>query len=102
MNYNFLRTDSSIILKWPDSKDKLTVLVGNRVGETLESTPIDEWHLGLSGDYPVDTGIRGISLNALKANIWLIGPSICRSKGWPFKPDQEVINEIRLKDHRTT
>ena len=91
-------TDSTTVLQWLKSTEKLPVFVANRVGEILESTTIDEWHHVLSGDNPADTGTRGISSEALKDSSWVIGPSILRTTDWPFIPDERVINKIRLED----
>ena len=96
-NHVYLWPDSTTVLKWLNSTDKLPVLVANRVGEILESTTIDEWHHVLSGDNPADTGTRGISSEALKDSSWVFGPSILRTPDWPFIPDERVINKIRLK-----
>ena len=51
----------------------------------------------LSGDNPADTGIRGISSEALKESSSVNGPSTLRTTDWPFKPDTRVIDKIRLK-----
>ena len=71
--------DSTTVLRWLISSDKLPVFIANRVGEMLELTYIDEWHHVLSGDNPADTGTRGISSEALKDSSWVIGPSILRT-----------------------
>ena len=97
INHVFMWTDSTTVLQWLNSTEKLPVFVANRVGEILESTTIDEWHHVLSGDNPADTGTRGISSEALKDSSWVIGPSILRTTDWPFIPDERVINKIRLK-----
>ena len=97
INHVFMWTDSTTVLQWLNSTEKLPVFVANRVGEILESTTIDEWHHVLSGDNPADTGTRVISLEALKDSSWVIGPSILRTTDWPFIPDERVINKIRLK-----
>ena len=90
-------TDSTTVLQWLNSCNKLPVFVGNRIGETLESTTTDQWHHILSGDNPTDTGTRGISSEALKESSWVNGPSILRTTDWPYKPDTRVIDKIRLK-----
>ena len=97
INHVFMWTDSTTVLQWLNSTEKLPVFVANRVGEILESTTIDEWHHVLSGDNPADTGTRGISSEALKDSSWVIGPSILRTTDWSFIPDERVINKIRLK-----
>ena len=62
----FMWTDSTTVLQWLNSCNKLPVFVGNRTGESLESTTTDQWHHIFSGDNPADTGTRGISSEALK------------------------------------
>ena len=93
----FMWTDSTTVLQWLNSCNKLPVFVGNRTGEILESTTTDQWHHILSGDNPADTGTRGISSEALKESSWVNGPSILRTTEWPYKPDTRVIDKIRLK-----
>ena len=61
INHVYMWTDSTTLLQWLNSTEKIPVFVANRVGEILESTTIDEWHHILSGDNPADTGTRGIS-----------------------------------------
>ena len=97
INHVYMWTDSTTVLQWLNSTEKLPVFVANRVDEILESTTIDEWHHVLSGNNPADTGTRGIYSEALKDSSWVIGPSILRTTDWPFIPDERVINEIRLK-----
>ena len=90
INHVYMWTDSTTVLQWLNSTEKLPVFVANRVGEILESTTIDEWHHVLIGDNPADTGTREISLEALKDSSWVIGPSILRTTDWPFLPDERV------------
>ena len=97
INQVHMCTDSTTVLKWLNSSDKLPVFVANRVGEILESTSIDEWHNVLSGDNPADSGTRVISSEALKDSSWVTGPSILRTTDWLFIPDERAINKIRLK-----
>ena len=97
INHVYMWTDSTTVLQWLNSTEKLPVFVANRVGEILESTTIDEWHHVLSGDNPTDTGTWGISSEALKDSSWVTEPSILRTTDWPFIPDERVINKIRLK-----
>ena len=94
----FMWTDSTTVLQWLHSCSKLSVFVGNRTGEILESTTTDQWHHILSGNNPADTGTRGISSEALKESSWVNGPSVLRTTDWPFKPDTRVIDKIRLCD----
>ena len=92
INHVYMWTDSTTVLQWLNSTEKLPVFVANRVGKILESTTIDEWHHVLSGDNPADTGTRGISSEALKDSSRVIGPSILRTTDWSFIPDERVIN----------
>ena len=93
----FMWTDSTTVLQWLNSCNKLPVFVGNRTGEILESTTTDKWHHILSGDNLADTGIREISSEDLKESSRVNGPSILRTTDWPFKPNTRVIDKIRLK-----
>ena len=97
MNHVYMWRDSTTVLQWLNSTEKLPVFVANRVGEILEMTTIDEWNHVLSGVNAADTGTRGISLEALKNSSWVIGPSILRTTDLPFIPDERVINKFRLK-----
>ena len=97
INHVYMWTDSTTVLQWLNSTEKLSVFVANRVGEILESTTIDEWYHVLSGNNPADTGTRGVSSEALKDSSWVIGPSILKTTDWPFITDERVINKIRLK-----
>ena len=44
-NNIFMWTISTTVTQWPNFKDKWPVFVGKRVGELLESTTLDEWHV---------------------------------------------------------
>ena len=89
-------TDSTAVLQWLNSTEKLPVFVANRVEEILESTPIDEWHHVPSGDNRADTGTRGISSETLEIAAGLLVRALSRlliSRLYPTF----VINKIRLK-----
>ena len=60
INHVYTWTDSTTVLEWQNSTEKLPVFIDNRVGEILESTTIVEWHHVLSGNNPADTGTREI------------------------------------------
>ena len=72
------------------------MFVANRVAEILESTSIDQWFHVLSGDNPADTGTRGITADSLKQSSWVNGPSFLKTSDWPFNPNREVTDKIRL------
>ena len=67
----FMWTDSTTVLQWLNSCNKLPVFVSKCTGEILESTTTDQWHHILSGDNPADTGTRRISSEALKESSWV-------------------------------
>ena len=92
----FMWTDSTTVLQWLNSTSKQPVFVANRVAEILESTSIDQWFHVLSGDNPADTGTRGITADFLKQSSWVNGPSFLKTSDWPFNPNTEVNDKIRL------
>ena len=92
----FTWTDSTTVLQWLNSTSKQPVFVANRVAEILESTSIDQWFHVLSGDNHADTGTRGITADSLKQSSWVNGPSFLKTSDWPFNPNREVTDKIRL------
>ena len=90
-------TDSTTVLQWLTTYNKLHVFAVKCTGEILESTTTDQWHHILSVDNPAVTGTRGIFSEALKESSWVNGSSILRTTDWPLKPDTRVIDKIRLK-----
>ena len=44
INHVYMWTDSTTVLQWLNSTEKLPVFVAYRVGEILVSTTFDEWH----------------------------------------------------------
>ena len=72
INHVYMWTDSTTVLQWLKSTEKLPVFVANRVGEMLASTTIDEWHHVLSGDNPADTGTRGFLRKPSRIAAWLL------------------------------
>ena len=65
INQVYMWTDSTTVLQWLNSSDKLPALLANRVGEILESTTLDKWHHVLMDVNPANTDTRGTSLEAL-------------------------------------
>ena len=92
----FMWTDSTTVLQWLNSTSKQPVFVANRVAEILESISIDQWFHVLSGDNPADTGTRGITADSLKQSSWENGPSFLKTSDWPFNPNRELTDKIRL------
>ena len=92
----FMWTDSTTVLQWLNSGSKQPTFVANRIGESLESTTVDQWFHVLSGDNPADTGTRGISAESLKRSSWVNGPSQLKSGEWLFKPSIEILKKTCL------
>ena len=96
MNHVYMWKDSTTVLQWLNTSDKLPVFFANCVTEILKSTAIDEWHQFFSGNNPADPGTRGISSEALKDSIWVFSSSVLRTTNWTFIPDERVINKFYL------
>ena len=92
----FMWTESTTVLQWLNSTSKQPVFVANRVAEILQSTSIDQWFHVLSGDNPADTGTKGITADSLKQSSWVNGPTFLKTSDWPFNPNREVTEKIRL------
>ena len=43
-----------------------------------------------------DTGTRGTTADSLKQSSWVKGPSFLKTSDWPFNPNREVTEKIRL------
>ena len=71
--------DSTTVLQWLNTCEKLPLLVANRVGEILESTNIDEGHQFLSGNNPADTGTLGIFFESPKGRRCVFNSSVPRN-----------------------
>ena len=77
-------SDSTTVLHWLNSYNKLLVFVDKRTDDILESTTINQWQYLLSGDNLADTG-------------WVKGPSISKITDYPFKPDMRDISMLQVK-----
>ena len=89
----FVGTDSTKVLQWLPSVDKLPTLVANRACEIKELATVDQWFHVNSGDNPADTGTRGISAE----NSWVAGPSFLLGNEWPFNPNLDVVSNTFSK-----
>ena len=65
----FAWTNSTAVLLWPQTNDKLPVFLANRVAEILELTTRDDWNYVWTSESPVDAGARGRSAHALSEGI---------------------------------
>ena len=88
-------TDSTTVLHWINSNEKQSIFVANRVCEILEYTSVDQWNHVATKDNPADAGTRGKSLQ-LKLCTWVKGPHCLTNPRFPFVPNKEVINNIKL------
>ena len=62
----------------------------------MEHTSVDEWNHVVSSDNPADVGTRGMSAEVLQSSSWVRGPDFLRTKEFPFEPNIEVANAIKL------
>ena len=87
---------STIVLQWINSKNKHPIFIANRVSEILENTSVDQWNHVATYDNPADAGTRGMSAEVLQSSSWLRGPDFLRAKQFPFVPNTDVVDNIKL------
>ena len=92
----FMWTDSNIVLQWINSTNKHPIFIANRVSEILENTSVDQWNHVATGDNPADAGTRGMSAEVLQSSSWVRGPDFLRTKQFPFVPNTDVVDNIKL------
>ena len=92
----FMWTDSTIVLQWVNSTNKHTFFIANRVSEILENTSVDQWNHVATCDNPADAGTRGMSAEILQLSSWVRGPDFLRTKQFPFVPNTDVVDNIKL------
>ena len=96
VNQVFMWTDSTTVLQWINSNEKQPIFVANRVCEILEYTSVDQWKHVATKDNPADAGTRGMSAEILQLSSWVKGPNFLTNSRFPFVPNKEVINNIKL------
>ena len=96
VNQAFMRTDSTTVLQWINSNEKQPIFVANRVCEILKYTSVDQWNHVATKDNPADTGTRGMSAEVLQISSWVKGPHFLTNSRFPFVPNYDVINNIKL------
>ena len=96
VNQVFMWTDSTTVLQWINSNEKQPIFVANRVCEILEYTSVDQWNHFATKDNPADAGTRGMSAEVLQLSSWVNGPHILSNSSFPFVPNKDVINNIKL------
>ena len=92
----FMWTDSTIVLQWISSTNKHPIFIANRVGEILENTRVDQWNHVATCDNLADAGTRGMSAEVLQSSSWVRGPDFLRTKQFPFPPNTDVVDNIKL------
>ena len=80
----FMWTDSTIVLQWVNSTNKHPIFIANRVSEILENTSVDQRNHVATCDNPADAGT------------WVRGPDFLRTKQFPFVPNTDVVDNIKL------
>ena len=92
----FMRTDSTVVLQWRNSRNKHPIFIANRVREILENTSVGQWNHVATCDNPADVGTRGMSAEVLLSSSWVRGPDFLRTKQFRFVPNTEVVDNIKL------
>ena len=96
VNQVFMWTDNATVLQWINSNEKQPIFVANRVCEILEYTSVDQWNHVATKDNPADAGTRGMSAEVLQLSSWVNGPHFLINSSFPFVPNKDVINNIKL------
>ena len=86
----------TIVSKWINSTNKHPIVIANRVSEFLENTSVDQWNHVLTCDNPADAGTCGMSAEVLQSSSWMRGPDFLRTKQFPFVPNTDVVDNIKL------
>ena len=80
----FMWTDSTIVLQWLQTTDKLPVFVANRMEEILELMTTEEWNYVRTSGNPSDAGTQGFSANAVSESHALKSPDRLKTEDWLF------------------
>ena len=83
-------TDTTMVLQWINSTNKHPIFIANRVSEILENTSV------ATCDNPADAGMRGMFAKVLQSSSWVRGPDVLRTKQFPFVPNTDVVDNIKL------
>ena len=92
----FMWTDITIVLQWINSTNKHLIFIANRVSEVLENPSVDQWNHVATCDNPADAGTRGMSAEVLQSSSWVRGPDFLKTKQFPFLPNTDVVDNIKL------
>ena len=96
VNQVFIWTDSTTVLQWNNSNKKQPIFVANRVCEILQYSSVDQWNHVATKDNPADADTRGMSAEILQLSSWVKGPNFLTNSHFPFVPNKDVINNIKL------
>ena len=91
-------TDSTCVLGWLNSSEKLPMFVANRIRKILLNCPVEQWDHIPGTENPADLPSRGISARKLLNHpLWLQGPSIIRET--KFEPNFNLSsNSVQIED----
>ena len=62
----------------------------------MEYTSVDQWNHVTTKDNPADAGTRGMSAEILQLSSWVKGLHFLSNSRFPFVPNKDVINNIKL------
>ena len=62
----------------------------------MEYASVDQWNHVATKDNPADAGTRGMSAEVLQLSSWVKGPHFLTNSRFPFVPNKDVINNIKL------
>ena len=91
----FMWTDSTTVLQWLQSRDKLPVFVANRLADILELTTTDHRNYVQTPENPADARARGLSAHAVSESHWLKGSDFLTTDDWLFQPSTDVLQVIK-------
>ena len=87
---------STIVFQWINAINKFPIFIANRNSEILENTSVSHWNHIATCDYPADSGTRGMCAEVLQFSGWVRGPDFLRAKYFPFVPNSDVVDNIKL------
>ena len=88
--------DGTTVLQLINSNEKQPICVANRVCEILEYTSVDRSNHVATKDNPADADMLGTSADVLQLSNWVNGPHFLTISRFPFVPNKDVINKIKL------
>ena len=92
----FMWTDTTTVLQLINSNEKQPIFVADRVCEILEYTSVDRWNHVATKNNPADVDKLGMSADVLQLSNWFNGPNFLTNSIFPFVPNKDVINNIKL------